>query len=394
MDVTELNINAASEQFRLILDNLRVAAALFGQDCQLITANRQFIQWFSPDSSPIGLKCPQIVCRKTSQDECADCPVLKALEDAEVHESAIERTVEGVRQDFRLTAQPVLNDERVAGSVVLTIEDVSERVSAVEEARQHLLTKLQYEKRLNEALSIASKAGQLASIGVLASGITHEINQPLNAITLNAESILFWNRKNRGVLPEMFLETIEDISEAAKRMDEIVRHIRSYWEDDASEKYEPVDLNITVRNALRLTTRQINSHGIKPVLSFVFSDVPILANPIQIEQIVTNLISNAMHSLDQVKSHKKRIIFKTEKLADTAKLTIIDNGLGIPEGIGDELFDPFYSTKGRSEGMGLGLAIVKMFVDRFNGKIRAENNEGEGARFIVTFPLADANPDK
>lgn len=377
-----------------MLDNIRVAAALLDINSVIISSNRQFLRWFSPETSPIGSKCHLTVCKKESQDACGDCPVIKAIEDAEVHESSIERTAAGNRLDFRLTANPILNDSHETESVVLTIEDVSERVSAVEEAREHLLTKLQYEKRLNEALSIASKAGQLASIGVLASGITHEINQPLNAITLNADSILFWNKKNRGVLPEMFLEAIHDISEAAKRIDEIVRHIRSYWEDAANEKYEPVDLNYTVRNALRLTTRQMNSHGIKPVLSFVFSDVPIMANPIQIEQIVTNLISNAMHSLDQVKSHKKRIIFKTEKLEDTAKLTIIDNGIGIPEGIGDELFDPFYSTKGISEGMGLGLAIVKMFVDRFNGKIRAENNEGEGARFIVTFPLADVKPSE
>ena len=371
-----------------MLDNIGVGVALIDGDKTIINCNEQFIRWFSPSASPAGKKCNEIICCQTSPEECAECPVTKTLESSKPFDQIFEREIDGERRDFRFSAAPISNEDGSTDRVVLTIEDASDRIAVIEEAKTNLVAKLEYEKRLNEALSIASKAGQLASIGVLASGITHEINQPLNAITLNADSILYWNKRNRGVLPEMFMETITDISEAAQRVDEIVRHIRSYWDTEENEKYQPVDLNITVRNALRMTTRQMNDHGIKPVLSFVFSDVPILANPIQIEQIVTNLISNAIQSLDQVKSQKKRIIFKTEKLEDTARLTVIDNGVGIPEGTGEELFDPFHSTKGISEGMGLGLAIVKMFVDRFNGSIRAENNPEAGARFIVTFPMA------
>jgi len=264
-------------------------------------------------------------------------------------------------------------------------DELSNKISEIQSS-------FEMEKKQLEAMRIIEKASRLASIGVIAAGITHEINQPLNAIKISTDSILFWDKRNPGVLPELFIEELKQISESSQRIDEIIKHMRLFWVNPEIDKSDQVELNSTLDNALSLISRQVFSHNIDLKKDICDSGLLIESNQIYIEQIIINLINNAIQVLDHCDKMGRFIRVKTFKKNFYAVIEIEDNGSGLPENIGDKLFDPFFSTKNQAENMGLGLAIVKRIVDRFKGEIKHYNNEHGGATFQISFPLI--NKDK
>lgn len=249
--------------------------------------------------------------------------------------------------------------------------------------------RVEAEKKQVAAVKLAERSTRLASIGVMAAGITHEINQPLNAIKVTADSIRYWHKQNPGALPRMFTEQLDNISKSVDRITEIVRHMRAFWVIPDNPEISIVNLNLAVKNTLSLVDRQLSSHGI--VYEFVSEEdhLYIKSNRVHLEQIVINLVVNAMHSLDEITIKDKRIDIRTVSEKGFAVLKITDNGIGLPVKGKARLFDPFYSTKKAGEGTGLGLAIVKNYIDRYKGTITAKNNKGRGATFILKFPLCE-----
>jgi C4-dicarboxylate-specific signal transduction histidine kinase len=114
--------------------------------------------------------------------------------------------------------------------------------------------------------------------------------------------------------------------------------------------------------------------------------IVVKANKLQIEQIVLNLVTNAIHALQRKSTAKKEILIKTTLSDSQSVLIVSDNGIGLPTTKPEELFNPFFATRKSGEGMGLGLAIVKMFVDRYKGEIEVTTNDQGGATFTIRFP--------
>lgn len=253
---------------------------------------------------------------------------------------------------------------------------------------------LEAEKQRATALQMAERASRLASIGVMAAGITHEINQPLNDIKVTADSVLFWDKKNRGIIPDEFSQWLRSISGSVDRIDGIIRHMRSYWASPSQSEAVEFDLNESVRNALSLIGRQLANHGIRLKIIEEYSPLPVRGNRVHLEQIVLNLTVNAMHALDQKGEKNKKIEVALGLNDNHAVIEVRDNGVGLPQGVGDKLFDPFFSTRKPGEGMGLGLAIVKRFVQGFGGKVLAMRNETGGATFRVEIPVVETRENK
>jgi C4-dicarboxylate-specific signal transduction histidine kinase/ABC-type uncharacterized transport system substrate-binding protein len=247
--------------------------------------------------------------------------------------------------------------------------------------------RLEVERRNTKAVELLEKSSRLASIGVMASGITHEINQPLNAIKVISDGILYWYRKNKDVLPTGFIDKIRNISQGSERIKDIIQHMRLFWATPKKDTEEIVNLNDAVESSLSLIQQQLISHGIETKIELHDGGLSIKGNYIQCEQVIINLISNAINALDESGNEGKELIITTKKDEDSIFLVVSDNGVGLPDGAGEELFDPFYSSKKPGDGMGLGLAIVKNIVQKFSGAIEAKNNETGGASFIVTFPI-------
>ncbi len=245
--------------------------------------------------------------------------------------------------------------------------------------------RIEAEKQNIETIKLLESSSKLASIGVMAAGITHEINQPLNAIKILADGVLFWNKRNPDLLPDMFLQKIHKITQAVNRIDSIIKHMRSFWVPSAKSSSHQFSVSLAITNALDMISSQLGSHGIFVEVSNLETDLTLQGDIIHLEQIIMNLCLNAMHALDKAEQTDKRIRIITCQQDKQICLTIQDNGPGIPEGMNEKLFDPFFSTKKPGEGMGLGLAIVKQFVDNFKGEISCHNHENGGAVFEIVL---------
>ncbi len=249
--------------------------------------------------------------------------------------------------------------------------------------------RIEAEQKNVEALRMLEQSSRLASIGVMAAGITHEINQPLNTIKITADSVLFWQKRNPGQLPEMFTRKIQTISEGTSRIDSIIKHMRTFWEKPHISEEEIVDMVEGVNRSLSLVKRQVSDHSIELMDNLPKNAVNVYANYIQFEQIVVNLIVNSIHSLDKVQKENKKIKLNVYQDSKHGVLEIHDNGTGIESSIREKIYDPLFTTKGNESGSGLGMAIVKTFIDRFQGEISDYNNEDGGASFILRFKLKE-----
>lgn len=276
-------------------------------------------------------------------------------------------------------------------SIIATVIDIGARKQAERIREQALKATLEAATARQEALEIVHNSARLASIGVIAGGIVHEISQPLNAIRIGSEGILTWNNANKNPLPSAIINMIQGISHATVRIDEIIQHMRSLWIGANTDIEEILDLNACVRSAMNITKMRVQSHEI--IFDLSLSDSPILikANHVHIEIIINNLIANSINSLDQTNKQNKTIRIITNSSGNYAYLIVYDNGIGLPNVKTEKLFDPFFSTRQNSGGTGLGLAIVKMFVDKYKGSIQPMNNQDGGATFIINFPIAERN---
>jgi PAS domain S-box-containing protein len=248
----------------------------------------------------------------------------------------------------------------------------------------HLLSAIEYmkditeEQRLQEQLIQSEK---LAGIGILASGVAHEINNPLSGIIGMAEVALEEEdaAKNRGYLT--------DILNCAQRISEIVRGLRSYSRVAKKEELSLVDLNGVLEESLRMVRLASKKTSVEVVKHFQ-SDEKIRANVGEIQQVFTNLITNAFQAMD---GKKGPLTLSTRSLKDSVEVKVSDHGMGIPQKYLSQIFDPFFTTKNPGEGTGLGLNIVYRIVTKYEGTIDVESKEQVGTTFTIKFPARRAD---
>jgi C4-dicarboxylate-specific signal transduction histidine kinase len=233
-----------------------------------------------------------------------------------------------------------------------------------------------------------SRAQRLASLSTISAGIAHEINQPLNTMRVIVDGMLYWHK--RGRLPEhdKIIKNLQKISAQVGRVDEIIKHMRSLVGSGNATELELCNLNNAVGDALGVLGRQLTSHKIN-VVKKLARDLPgVLGNAHRLEEVVINLLVNAMHALDKADNVlEKEIKCLTCVSGEKVILEISDNATGISVDIKDSIFDPFFTTKETGEGMGLGLSIVQTLLSGFSGQIEAHNNEKGGATFRVELPV-------
>lgn len=241
------------------------------------------------------------------------------------------------------------------------------------------------EKNSNESYS--EKTIRMASLGVMASGITHEINQPLNAIMIDAQAMLYKDDQEK-VLPIGYRDRIEYIVQATERITNIVNHIRFYWSHKSSVEKQELDVNETISTATGYLQQQIKSHQIILKLTFTPESLKIYGSKISLEQIIINLLTNSIQALDNIDKKEKRIVISTLKKDDFALIQIDDNGNGIPPEIVEKVFDPFVTSKEEGYGTGLGLTLVQNFSKDLNAVITHSQNKFGGCRFTIKIPLS------
>jgi len=187
---------------------------------------------------------------------------------------------------------------------------------------------------------------------------------------------------------------VRAVSTAANRIDAIIRHMREFWVDRERRSVAVVDLREAADRAFDLVGRKAMNRGIE--VRFERSESPVLAraNSVQLEQIVINLVLNAVQAIEgEGRPRGGSISVATRCEGHLAVLIVSDDGPGVPVENVDLLFDAFFSTKQRDKGTGLGLAIVKNLVESFDGSITHRDNEGGGATFRVELPRCVAEQE-
>jgi len=280
---------------------------------------------------------------------------------------------------------PWLDEEINASRTIAAI------IAGAWERDLHSQALLEAERKQAEAIQMAEKAARLASLGTLAAGIAHEINQPLTALKVEVDGTLLRLEKNKQISMDENVETLNFVSSQASRINEIVTHMRALARQEKAEKPTSLNLNRVVRKALSLVDEQISSHGIELIVETDESLPLVESHGTLLEQVVINLVVNAMHALDAHESGEKTIEVSTSYSGENAVLTVRDNGPGIePEHL-DHIFDPFFTTKTNGVGMGLGLSITENLVTGLGGTVSAMNHEKGGAVFIVSLPVSTSN---
>lgn len=232
------------------------------------------------------------------------------------------------------------------------------------------------------------RAGHLASIGELAAGVAHEINNPINSI-INFAQILV-DEINKGDNPTQ--EIPELIIKEGDRVASIVSSLLSFARENEKEK-RPIDARHILDEVFALTETQILKEGINLTVDFPAGLKKILADFQQIEQVFLNIINNARYALNEKypKAHPKKsfVIHGSEEMIDNKlylEITFLDYGIGIPSEIIEKIYNPFFSTKPSGIGTGLGLAISHGIISDHGGKLKFESTYGQFTKVTVLLP--------
>lgn len=291
------------------------------------------------------------------------------------------------------------------------IKDITDRINLDRELWRTNMELQESNRRLQDTQSQMIQSEKLASIGQLAAGIAHEINNPLGFVRSNFSSIRrycdnlldfagevecensaeLWRKYQidfiRDDLDPVFRETEEGMS----RMMEIVQNLRTFSHSDLPGEMQSVDFNDMVRNTLVIARNEIKYHA---AVELDLGKLPPLnCSPGQIKQVLLNMVVNAAQAIKgaQKEGEKGKIRVRTRLANDMIRCTLDDSGPGIPEEIRHQIFDPFFSTKEVGAGTGLGLSIsYDIVVNKHGGRIYSSKSELGGASFVFELPLAAA----
>jgi len=249
------------------------------------------------------------------------------------------------------------------------IRDISDRRSA--------------EKRERQQLAEHAHAARLAALGEMASGIAHELNQPLAAIVSFADACLNLVKKEE-VPEEVIVDTLRQISEQGLRAGDMIRRLRQFVKTGALDR-EIVNLNAVINDMLAMVRHEILMNEIEVKLRLQHYLPSVWADKLQIEQVVLNILRNAIEAMET--SDTSVLHIETSKNDEKICVRISDTGCGLADSA-DKLFKPFYTTK--EKGTGLGLSISDTIIEAHDGEISAESRVDGGATFTFRLPIAEA----
>jgi signal transduction histidine kinase len=224
---------------------------------------------------------------------------------------------------------------------------------------------------------------RILRLGQLTASLSHELNQPLTAILATAQAgIRFINSNNMD--PEILREIFQNIVEDDKRTSSILSSIRGMMKLEKREK-EKVELNDLIEEVCRIYQSEALEKRVKLEPTLADKPVYIIADPIQIQQVIMNLIVNAIQSVEKENEQARQVVIVELPDEENVTVSVRDYGRGIDESIKDKLFKPFVTS--RKEGLGIGLAISRSIIDNHQGKIWAENMEDGGAKFSFSLKI-------
>jgi PAS domain S-box-containing protein len=303
--------------------------------------------------------------------------------------------------------------EEMAGDIAFALHNIE-----LEEEQREMEHQLQsYTNQLEQLVAEKVKeleleraktihTAKLASLGEMATGVAHELNQPLTSMLFDADYLktLASQIRDRGD-PDAALDTDEvyeiagNLADDITRCRKIINHLRAFGRVSAGHATS-IDLNQIIQDSFILVGERLRQHDVTVELDLAPNLPPILADPNRIEQVFLNLISNAEYAMGKMEEriasgeveraeYRKRLGISTRRENDTVVARVEDTGIGISEEHQEHLFEPFFTTKPVGEGTGLGLSISYGIIHEVGGEILCQSAENEGAAFHLRFPVGE-----
>jgi C4-dicarboxylate-specific signal transduction histidine kinase len=238
---------------------------------------------------------------------------------------------------------------------------------------------------LRRAHEDLTRVTRVTALGELAASIAHEVNQPLAAVVVNGQACLRWLAGQPPNLTEV-RESVERMVRDANRAGDVVARIRAFVRRSESRK-APVDVRDAIEEVLSLIRDRAQFHQIALQTTVALGTPPVLADRVELQQVVLNLAINSIEAMRFVSQRARMLQFSASPAAPGGVLIAVrDSGDGIDPATRDRVFDAFYTTK--RDGMGMGLAISRSIVEDHGGRLWVTANDGPGETFQFTLPAA------
>jgi PAS domain S-box-containing protein len=266
--------------------------------------------------------------------------------------------------------------ERKPDEGVVFVIDMTDRKRAEEKLRAS-------EQRFLDAQMELAHVTRVTTLGELTASISHEVNQPLAAVVNAAGACLRWLDGGTPNLDEA-RRALDWIIKEGNRASEVIRRVRALVNKTDIEKV-PLDVNDIVREAIALVQREMDSHRVSLRMELALALPMILADRVQLQQVIINLVMNGIEAMQSVTDRPRELVIRSQQAETGVLVTVIDTGVGIFAENADRLFNAFFTTK--SSGMGMGLSICRSIVEAHGGRLWVTANVPHGATFQFTLPV-------
>jgi len=367
-ELRESNRDLRRERQRVqaILDGITDIVAVIAPDYRIQSVNHSFFELYQR-RSPVDGYCYTVF--RDRAEPCRECPLREALAANQVRRQNAIFSVEGRNRHFAITASPLRNADGRPTDIVVVKRDVT------------------LEKEFQAKYYHAEK---MATIGLLAAGVAHEINNPLTSIQGFAEGLQRRMAKlaetlNDDPLRDDFEEYLDIIRKECQRCSGIVQSLLTFSPRKESE-LTPIRLNPLIRNVLRLLHHKLKPYPEELIDLHLAPELPtIKGNAAELEQVILNLVLNALDAV----ATDGRITIRTRGGGNgDVEVEVADDGCGIPSDHLPKLFEPFFTTKPVGQGIGIGLSTCYHIIQAHGGDIHADSAPGQGSRFTVRLPVA------
>ncbi|WP_417357400.1 ATP-binding protein [Gallaecimonas pentaromativorans] len=280
------------------------------------------------------------------------------------------RLNDGSYRWFLHRALPIYGDDGEVARWYGTSIDIQERKSA-----QEALIKAQAE---------LAHTSRVLSLGELAASIAHEVNQPITTVVTHGEALQLWLRRPELATEEIKAGVAAMVAEG-RRAGEIIRRLRDMARNSQAQ-HGPLQCAALAEEVLAMVRHELERKKVRLSLEASSSLPQIAGDRVQLQQVLLNLILNAIQAMAQVPEEARHLRLDISESGQSLTFSVTDSGMGIPPGQHQQLFNAFYTT--REEGMGMGLSICRSIIEAHDGQIWAETPASGGARFSFTLPVA------
>lgn len=274
----------------------------------------------------------------------------------------------------------------VLGSIHLTYVKYERRLKGSIVKLEHEIDEnLRHQKTIDEQRAVIIEKSRLSKLGEMAASVAHEINNPLSVMDMQMRQLDRASRKIADFETKLELETaLSRLKTNIKRISSVVRSFKNLSRDAEKDPFVEASLGDILSESVQLVTERFRVAGIKLQKNFEVESVKLVCRPIQLEQVIVNLLNNAYDAV----SGRSGGEVKIESIESDGQITIavVDNGPGVPEELKDKIMTPFFTTKAVGLGTGIGLSIAKQIAQEHDGSV-TYLREGGKTRFELTLPV-------